>query len=149
MVDVTILDWQIGRFESIALDLHDVLLTSSDKEFRQKHYKNLLEDYYKALSDTITKLGGDPVKLITFDELQDEMRRTSKYILIIGTLVHALVIPDAKDIPDLDNVNEDTFKETDSEKEYTPLDDATQQRFRQRLYDLIKDFVDYGFLDNL
>jgi len=144
LVEICILDWQ-SRFESPALDLHDVLFTASDKSFRDKHYKNLIRHYHNTLSESIRRLGSDPDKLFTYADLEAELRKTGSYAMIISIITTLLVIPQAKHIPDLYKLNGDTSYNDDTDNTYEPFDEATQQRYRERINGLFTDFMAYGF----
>lgn len=138
------MDWQ-SRFQSPALDLHDVLFTTSDKIFRDHHYKNLIRHYHNTLSESIRRLGSDPEKLFTYADLEAELRKTGNYPMIISIITTLLVIPPSEHIPDLDKPNRDSAGNDEADHTYDPFDEATQQRYRERINGLFTDFIAYGF----
>lgn len=121
LAEICILDWQLARYESPALDLHDVLFVTSDKASR-KNYVHLLEHYYRALQTSIRRLGTDPQQCFTFDDLMKQMKLFGKYGFCTAILSIPLIVGD---------VNEPKI----------------QTAFAQRVNDLVVDFMELGYLD--
>lgn len=137
--DTILLDWQITRFCSPVMDLFDVLFTSSDKEFRDKHFHNLIRHYHKTLSESIQRLGSDPEKLISFADLQNQLKKFGKYGLMIGLLTLPLVIPDANEIPGMEIEPENEDDDTPA-----PYSEAIQAIYHRRVNDFVADVIHLG-----
>lgn len=130
------------------MDLHYNIFTSTDHEFRQKHYKNLTEHYYKILSESIVKLGSDPAKLYTFDNFQGDLKKFGRFAFIWGPMLIQMMLVDAKDIPDLEELSKDMAnneKHVDIIKGFNP---ETQIKYNKRINELLTDLVDYGYYWN-
>lgn len=139
-----ILDWQMSRFHSPVLDIFDVLLITSDQEFRQKHYDNLIKNYYQALRDSVTKLGSDANKLITFNDLLLLLKKFGKYgiILNLGTVIMA--IPDDGVFPDMESLSKDI---SDIEETiFKPFIESTRDVLHKRINDVFADLLAWGYL---
>lgn len=121
------------------MDLFDVLFTTSDKEFRDKHFNNLIRHYHKTLSESIQRLGSDPEKLISFTDLQSQLKKNGKYGLMIGLLTLPLALPDANEIPDMDAEPENEDEET-----LTPYSEATQAIYNKRVNEFLADVIQLG-----
>lgn len=142
--EVCILDWQTSRFQSPVLDLYDVLLTTSDQEFRHLHYDNLVKHYYDVLSESIRKLGSEPAELITFDDLLLLLKKFARYgtFMTLGSFV--LVLPDDDIIPSSEQFSKDA--EDIEETVFKPFIETTREITHKRINDLFTDLVAWGYL---
>lgn len=102
---VCIIDWQLYRYGSPVLDILYYVFSATDKETRDKHYDNLLQLYYDALSKIVRRLGSDPDKLFTFNDLQDQLKICGKFVLIMPPLLLQIMMADANDVCNLDELS--------------------------------------------
>lgn len=120
------IDWQLVRFASPVLDLYDVLLTTSDKKSRAEYYHSMVDYYYQQLAAAIRRLGSDPDKLFTYDDLMAQMKKFGKYGMILTIISIVAFMP--------------------QENGVLLKDDATAQTMiRERATDMFDDFLQYGF----
>lgn len=126
----------------LATDLHYILSTSTDKEFRRCHYKNLIVHYHQALSNSIRRLGSNPDVLIPFEQFQSHLKKFGKYALLQGLQIIQMVVADSKDIADMDNLSEGSVENKSFIQGY---DDVTQQKYTTRLRDFLTDFIEMGY----
>lgn len=54
-VEIQLFDWQLTRYASPVTDLVIYMFCSTTKEFRDKHYEDLLKIYHQNLSDLLTR----------------------------------------------------------------------------------------------
>uniref|UniRef100_A0A182QCA0 CHK kinase-like domain-containing protein n=1 Tax=Anopheles farauti TaxID=69004 RepID=A0A182QCA0_9DIPT len=54
-----LLDWQLAKYGSPALDFVHTLFLSTDESFRRNHYDNMLQTYHNALMSHLERLGDD------------------------------------------------------------------------------------------
>lgn len=128
------------------LDLYDVLLTTSDQEFRRLHYDNLVEHYYEVLSDSIRKLGSDPAKLMTFGDLLLLLKKFAKYGTFMTLATFILALPEDDVIP-----SGEQFSRPLQELEETVFPqfiEATRDVTCKRINDLFTDLVAWGYLSS-
>lgn len=127
------------------IDLLYNIFSSTDKPFRDLHYDKLLNTYYLSLSQTIRKLGSDPNKLYTFENLQAQLRKYSDYALLLAPMIITIRLAKAKDVANLDD-----FAECLERGEHVDLvhdfDDETQIEFTKQINGLITNLVDYGYV---
>lgn len=142
---MSFVDWQISRYCPPVLDFFYHVFTSTDKQFRDKHYGKLLETYYSSLSETIRKLGSDPSKLYTFENFQSQLRKFGRFVLLCGPFIIQLKVAGAKDIGNLDKYAEsiDHDEETDLINQY---DEQTQSEYSTLINGLLTDLVAYGYV---
>lgn len=139
--DIRILDWQVVRYSSPATDLIYNIFTSTDKAFRDKEFNNLIDLYYKSLSETVKLLGSNPEKLFTLDNLKDELKRCGNFALIIAPTVLHVSQGDPNDVA---NKNE-MIESDDGFQLVTGLSDERQKEFGRRVNEMMEDIVQLGF----
>lgn len=144
--DMCFVDWQIIRHASPVLDLVYNIFNSTDKDFRQKEYQNLIAHYHRTLSEHIRRLGSDPDTLYPWTILQQHLKKFGKYAFVMCPVLLPMMVADAKDIPDM---NEIAAKMANKEEDFgfamTYSDDATEQKYRQRINDVFTDLVELGY----
>ncbi|CAK1589825.1 unnamed protein product [Parnassius mnemosyne] len=78
-VDAKIIDFQLTRCASPVLDLAFFIYACTNRELRQKYYKDLLKYYYDVLSNQIRDMGSDPDKVYSWDVFMGEMTKYSYF----------------------------------------------------------------------
>lgn len=73
-LELFLLDYQGFQISSPLMDLMYFLVLSSDKEFRSKHYHQLLDLYYSELSSNLKRLHVDPETVYTKDDFQHDVK---------------------------------------------------------------------------
>lgn len=139
------LDWQIIRYVSPAVDLVYNLFTSTDKAFRDREFDNLLKVYYESLSKTVRLLGSNPDELFTFENLQDELKICGNYALIMAPTLIQVSLADTSEIMNLDEVFDKSADEGGAIELTSELNDAAKVLFEQRLSDVIEDILQRGY----
>lgn len=141
-----LLDFQLARYTPPVLDLLYNIFSSTDKEFRAKHYDELLETYHTSLCNMIEKLGSDPKKLYTMDDLKQQMRKYGAFALLCGPMLIQIKVARAQDIGNLDEyaklVNDG--HEADLINGY---DEDTQIEYEKLINGLVDDLVSYGYVE--
>lgn len=138
--ELCILDWQLARVGSPALDLGYFIFTGTSKELRDKHYKSLIQQYYDSFSSYLRELGSDPDKLFPFDVLQEHLKKYSVYGLYMAMLVLIIIISDTEEIPDVHNVasNENVIDKFNFEPK-------NLENYNARIRGIVLDFVRLGY----
>lgn len=138
-------DWQLMRYCSPAIDLLYNLFGITDKEFRARYYDKLIETYYSSLSDTIRRLGSDPDKLFTYADLQSELRQFGDFTLLSAPLLTRARVADADDVCDLDEYAAAIDKGEKADI-FRPFVGDTMATFKKLLNDAIHDIHEYGYI---
>ncbi|KAF5278796.1 hypothetical protein FQA39_LY18345 [Lamprigera yunnana] len=139
--EVCILDWQLSRTGSPALDLSYFLFCCTDQDFRQKYYDELLQTYYKTLCSILTEFHCDPEELFPFEVLLEHLRKFSLYGLYMATLVLNLTLLQGGEIPTLVNFS----KEADIHVLRHASNSDDYKRYSNRMRGVILDFVNFGY----
>ncbi|XP_031631015.1 uncharacterized protein LOC116345637 [Contarinia nasturtii] len=142
---ICLVDWQLSHYSPPVIDLLYNIFTGTDHEFRAQHYETLLKTYHTSLSDTIRKLGSDPDKLYTYDDLIMQMKKFSDYALLLAPLIISIRVAKAKDISNLDEYAEHCER-NESVEMLGKFDDDTQAEFSRLMNGLLTDLVDYGYV---
>lgn len=139
------MDFQLSRYSPPVLDLLYNIFSSTDKQFRAKNYDELLKTYYSSLSSIIEKLGSDPKKLYSFENLQAQLRKYGEFALLCGPMIIQIKVANAKDIGNLDEYAElvENGIEADLVNKY---DEETQMEYSTLINDLVTDLVNYGYV---
>lgn len=139
-------DWQVIRVASPALDLHYNIFNSTDKEFRQAEYHNLMAHYHKQLSAMIRRLGSDPHTLYPWADFQRHLKQFGKFAFLMSPLLVPMICADAKDIPDMDEISAKLANNDDDVGLINQNCDAeTQRKIAKRINDVFTDLVGLGY----
>lgn len=129
------------------MDLLYNIFSATDQQFRREHYNKLLKTYHESLSETVRKLGSDPERLFSYDDLQDELRYLGDFALLTGPLIVQLKIANPEDVVDLDEYSErvERGEIADLLREY---DNETQKKYNDLVNGIVVDLIDYGYIEN-
>lgn len=89
MKAINLLDWQLTRVSSPAVDLTTFLFTSTDKQLRDAHLDEFLQVYYSNLVRIVRATGSDPAILFPEAELHRQLRLFGKYGVMVAPLFAA------------------------------------------------------------
>lgn len=141
---VCLVDWQLSRISSPAVDLSYFLFSSTEKKFRDQHLDELIRLYYDRFAEIIQRCGSDPLKLYTFNDLQAQMRSHSVYGVLTAPILISIMVADPEQLVNLDEM--DDLQSDDHENHLAILDKRTESKFEQRLVDVVNDAIAYGWL---
>lgn len=137
------IDFQLTRFASPAIDLSIVLYACTDQQLREQHFDDLLRIYHESACELIAALGSDPAVCFPWSALQDELQAVGYFG--VGFAMEAItmsVMPD-DEVPDLDCLQGD---------QAVPLTDIwkirkfDKQADRKRMADVFRHAIDRGYL---
>lgn len=143
--EVCLVDWQCIRYVSPAIDLLNLIFTSTDKNTRKNHLKDLLRTYHNQLTNNIRKLGSQPEKLFPYKAFVTELKKCGNFALSIAPLMIQICVADPNDVNDLDEICEES---TDGNKKFDlvqGLSKHSQSLFNERVCDCIEDLVKFGY----
>lgn len=145
---VCLIDFQMTRFASPAIDLLHFIFTSTVKSIRDQYFKDILSIYYSSLSTTIRKLGSDPDQLFTFNDLEEQLKKFGKYSVLVAPTLLQVITADPTDIPDLDQLSEDMAKNKDNDDHPKSfISSKTRQLYKTRVCDVVRDAEAHGYLN--
>uniref|UniRef100_A0A1Y1KWL5 CHK kinase-like domain-containing protein n=2 Tax=Photinus pyralis TaxID=7054 RepID=A0A1Y1KWL5_PHOPY len=136
--ELCILDWQLMRVASPALDVLFFLFLSSDGELRKQYYTKLIDEYYDSLSSFLRELGSDPEVLLPFPILLEHLRKLSGFVLLIAIWLLATNMKESDDVPDFSNI--------DSEDALVTMISVVPKRgYLQRIRELVSDMIEFDY----
>ncbi|XP_055637741.1 uncharacterized protein LOC129776236 [Toxorhynchites rutilus septentrionalis] len=101
-VDIILLDWQISRYVSPALDLLYFIFCCTDEKLRRQHYNALIHLYYASLKELLERLGGDTARQFPFTALFQQLQTCGKFGLLMAVLIVPLLYTNKTDLPTID-----------------------------------------------
>lgn len=143
--DIQILDFQTICFVSPAHDIFHNIFHSTDKEFRDKEYENVLKLYYEMLAKTVRLLGSDPDKLFTFENLKDELKRFGNYLLIMSPLWISTTQVNPSEMTGMDEMFDETGESENTPDIVSGLSGEGQREFERRVNGLLADIVELEY----
>lgn len=145
------LDWQLLRYASPAVDLLYNLYTATDKSLRDKENDRLLQLYYKSLSDTILLLGSDPNELFTFDDLTNELKRYGSHALVMAPALLEISLADSSNLTNLNEMCDEMAGDGGATQHtfIQGMGDKARSSYRQRLTDVVDDILRLGYYRKL
>jgi len=138
---ICLLDWQISKCASPAMDICYYLMSSTNKAIRERT-DELLAVYHNSLSDFMDRLGSDVNKWFTFNDLIDQLKAVGMYGVLMAPMLLQIMVSDSKNIIDLDSISKEKPEITD----IAILDERTTKEFKQRLSDVIQDAIRMGWV---
>lgn len=136
------MDWQYTRYGTPVLDLFYLLFTSTDADLRREHYQALLELYHSSLSETIRKLGSDPEKLFSWNDLQTQLKKFGKFNYMCAPSISALLLFDARDINSM--TEEDITSVTSIDSLFKP-DQQMEKKYIKLVSDVLDDLIEFDY----
>ena len=138
------LDFQVCRYASPALDVSYILLSSTDRNTRELYQASLLQSYHRSLCDFLIELGSDPEKIFPFAALENQLKKYARFglWLTLFNLPHTLDEGDNLEGSDIHDEAEGQVQTA-----INAVYSRKSQQCQERILDAIKYVVDNGYLD--
>ncbi|KAK4884263.1 hypothetical protein RN001_000534 [Aquatica leii] len=131
--ELCFIDWQLAQLGSPVLDLTTFLFLSTNKEFRDIYYDDVIKEYYNSFSGFLKELGSDPEELFPFSVLQEHLKTFSVFAFFRVIQALHLLLSDKENIPD--------FKDTD----FDDLGFKENETYNTRMREIMLDFDRLGY----
>ncbi|XP_055637425.1 uncharacterized protein LOC129776066 isoform X2 [Toxorhynchites rutilus septentrionalis] len=138
------LDYQLARYSSPALDISFFIYSCTSQALREAHYEDMLKSYHESLSEMLRDLGSDPEQLFPYFELQKEMREFGRFGCGMGMESVPFSLLDENEVADLDQIQKDEAVPIEG---VWKLQKIKTQEGRRRLADIFKHAISCGYLD--
>uniref|UniRef100_A0A182NQG5 CHK kinase-like domain-containing protein n=1 Tax=Anopheles dirus TaxID=7168 RepID=A0A182NQG5_9DIPT len=139
---VVLLDWQITRYVSPALDLAYFIFCCTDGEFRRLHYDEMMSIYYSSLATLLEKLGHDPQQVFPRTALVRQMRRFGRFGVLMAVFLVPMMCTRNEDLPDMDEAAEKFRDTNEMDPSFMKLN-SNVNAYRERMSAVIRDTVRY------
>ena len=107
IVDFRLVDWQVCRYGTPALDLIYVLFTSANQDVRDNRMDELLSVYLESLNSRLEQLNCG--QRLTKEQLDAELKRCQCYAFYVTYSILSIALSDPDDLPNLDESTEDNI----------------------------------------
>lgn len=138
----TIIDFQLARYGSLALDLSFFIYSCTSHETREKHLSEILKEYHESACELIKNIGSDPQKIFPYAALKSEMRDFAKFGCGMAIESLPLSMMEDDEVADLDQITGDNPILTDVWK----ISPIPEKKKRLRIADAFKHAIDSGYI---
>lgn len=138
---VKIIDFQLARCSSLALDISFFIYSCTSQQMREQHYDDLLKEYHQSALLLIKDLGADS-DVLPWEGLLNELKLFGRFGCGMGIESLPMSIMDDEDVADLDEIEENAVL-TDVWN-IKPFKEATKC---QRIADIFKHAIDQGYIE--
>ncbi|XP_037036438.1 uncharacterized protein LOC119074414 [Bradysia coprophila] len=147
IAETCLVDFQLIRYGSPALDVSNLIFCCTDKLLRQNNMKTFLETYCKELVRSLRTLGPLPSFCSTEEQLWTQMQSEFQIYAKFGLGLAIDILPIStctpEEAPDLYLVRKSGKEETNGAPE---LDVPPNEICRRKMTDIVIDLVDGGML---
>jgi aminoglycoside/choline kinase family phosphotransferase len=139
-----IIDFQLARYSSPALDISFFIYSCTRQDLRESHYDQLLQAYYTSAAAMIRGLGSNPDEIFPFTALQSEMKTFARFGVGMGIESIPFSLLNDEDTADLDSIQGEEMVPI---TKLWILKNIKDQDGRLRLADMFKHATQCGYLD--
>jgi Ecdysteroid kinase-like family len=142
--NIRLLDFQLCRYAAPVNDLLYFIFTSTNEELRAEHYDDLLKIYHTTLTTFLTRLGSDAPNIYRWTDFQDQLRKFGRFGLVMAIMLVQLIVAEAQDLPDMDQVANDMANNKDIDM-LQGSNEKTDRVYNKRMRGVINDIVRLGY----
>ena len=138
-----LLDLQITRVASPALDINYMIYSSVIGQHRRDFLPVLLAAYESSFNNVIAC--GNQKPLYNFDQLKKEFYKRNKFGLLMGLMLIPMMVATTEEVIDFNSVTDEEMEEfVNEQKEKNAKAMKTNPLLRPRLLDMIDEMVERG-----
>ncbi|CAG9793174.1 unnamed protein product [Diatraea saccharalis] len=144
-----LVDFQLARYASPALDLAYVTYLCLERSQREEHLTSLLEYYTDELHRRLLEMGDEEsvfytslTRDIMYEMLQEEFKRCARFALGIALDMYPIMTCDSNEAPNLYQAKENESPRHECTKPVWTSNEAC----RRKMTDLVMELVDNGLL---
>lgn len=143
-VSAKMIDFQLARFSSPAIDLSFFFYSCTSQELREEYFDELIKTYYESLCSLVRDFGSNPDVLFPFSALQEELRTSFRFG--VGMAIEAVTFSllDDDEAPDMDSLQGEEVVPIQTIWILKPI---KSDEGRRRLADVFKHATARGYLD--
>ncbi|XP_058058524.1 uncharacterized protein LOC131209464 [Anopheles bellator] len=142
---LALLDWQLAKYGSPALDFVQAIFLSTDDSLRRNHYDNMLQTYHHALISHLERLGDErATEWFPLTVLMRLIKVQARQALVLGLLHIPLAVASEEAA-----THETAEPETDEQREDScsvRISDTDDAKYQTRISGLLKDVFRLGYL---
>uniref|UniRef100_A0A336LPX7 CSON000643 protein n=1 Tax=Culicoides sonorensis TaxID=179676 RepID=A0A336LPX7_CULSO len=142
-IDVKMIDFQLARFASPALDISFFIYSCTTQDLRVTHYDDLLKAYHDALADQLKVYNLDVENVFPFRALNEEMLKSACFGIGMGIESIPFSVMDDEETGDLDTIEGENAVDVTTVWIMRPI---KSKEGRLRLADTFKHAVQMGYI---
>ncbi|GBP72868.1 hypothetical protein EVAR_48852_1 [Eumeta japonica] len=149
-VEAVMLDYQLSRISSPAVDLHYLIFNCTDSETRNGRYSEWLDYYYDNFTKYIAFYDLKASDVYSRYNFNVDLQKYAKYSLALTLMLASMLVRESEEALDFKEEGIDAT-EMNVEKQFENLGvsnmkEATFRRFKERVRGVVKDFISYGYI---
>lgn len=145
-LEVCLLDLQINRSSSLALDLNYLFFSSLTGDVRKQELMSFISSYHVAL-ESILKSGKTEFCL-SIDDIYTEYRKKNLFGLIMSLVVLPLVVMESTKVFEYKDITDSNLGERIAEHRARIIDMLdTSPSLRPRLLDMFDEMIEHGVIE--
>lgn len=142
-ISAKMIDFQLSRFASPALDISFFVYSCTTQELREKHYDTLLKAYHTSLGEQLKVVGLDVEKVFPYSALLEEMQERASFGVGMGIESIPFSVMDDDEAGDLDAIQGDEAVDVTTVWILKPI---KNKEGRLRLANMFKHAVQMGYI---
>lgn len=140
-VDVKMVDFQLGRFASPALDILYFLHTSPNQNVLEDFWNHLIGEYLESLNETLKYLGDD--RVVSLEDVNRELEEKA-YFSVVTSCMFCIMVAEAEDAPDFSEMTEEDLEKGEGMDQMNKA--FAGKRFRQAFERRLPTFEKQGLI---
>ena len=143
-VSAIMIDFQLARFASPAIDLSFFFYSCTTQELREQYFDVLIKTYHESLCSFVKDFGSNPDVLFPFSALQNELQTTFRFGAGMAIESVPFSLLEDHEAPDMDVLQGEEAVPIQTIWVIKPI---TNKEGRKRLADVFKHATERGYLD--
>lgn len=136
-----IIDFQLARFASPALDIMFFTYSCTTQDLREQHFNDLLQAYHRSAANLIQAFGSDPEEVFPYSALLNELKQFGCFGVGMG--IESIPFSVMVDPVDFDKISGDEAMPITTVWQLKPIQD---KEGRRRLADIFKHAASVGYI---
>lgn len=137
------IDFQLARFASPALDISFFIYSCTTQELRENHYDELLKAYHNSLGEQLQVVGLDVENVFPYSALLEEMQQRACFGVAMGIESIPFSVMDDEETGDLDTIQGEEAVDVTTVWKLKPI---KNKEGRLRLANMFKHAVEMGYI---
>lgn len=142
-IGVKMIDFQLARFASPALDISFFIYSCTTQELRERHYDELLKAYHDGVAEQLQVAGLEVEHVFPYSALLEEMKNRACFGVGMGIESIPFSVMDDEETGDLDTIQGDEAVDVTTVWILKPI---KNKKDRQRLANMFKHAVKMGYI---
>jgi Ecdysteroid kinase-like family len=144
--NIILLDWQISRYSSPAIDILYFFFISTDEKLRASHFNELTKIYHNSLEETLNNLEYASDKQFSFATLSKHLNKVGKYGVVTAALISSLVHTEKSDLLEIALAAKNNNIPFNFEGQIQVIGSLTKEKTVKKMRKVLIDAFNYGYL---